>query len=131
MVACRDWNRKKLGKIYLYFADHTSSLRMIIVFIIFIISLNSSEFISIVAVNIKLKKERDVGRNSWESFLSLKLKFDSIFHSTISNYRIIFSGKLIFSQVIFFKIEFLSPLHPSSFVLFSPKNKIRVRRRIK
>lgn len=129
MVACRDWNRKKLGKIYLYFADHASSLRMIIVFIIFIISLNSSEFISIVVVNIVEKK--DVGRNSWESFLSLKLKFDSIFHSTISNYRIIFSGKLIFSQVIFFKIEFLSPLHPSSFVLFSPKNKIRVRRRIK
>lgn len=70
MVACRDWNRKKLGKIYLYFADHTSSLRMIIVFIIFIISLNSFEFISIVVVNIVEK-----GKRCWSEFLGIFSEF--------------------------------------------------------
>ena len=73
----------------------------------------------------------------WSEFfriflLSLKLKFDWIFHSTISNYRITSSVKLIFSQVIFLKIKILFIPHPSSSFfprikfVYEEKNKVEV-----
>lgn len=59
----RDWNTKNWVKFSCIFGDRLFSMiiSMIIVFIIFIISLNSSEFISILAVLNIVKKKREVG----------------------------------------------------------------------
>lgn len=76
----RDWNTKNWVKFSCIFGDRLFSMiiSMIIAFIIFIISLNSSEFISILAVLniIKKEKKRDGILQNLSSKFKVKIRLN-------------------------------------------------------